>query len=227
MANYHMHKLGELARKVRVALTPRYCFLRTRLSNGAVVLGRNRAGFGGLTSQIYVFADVGKGIEAYKKADYEQARAEFERSAKEGSPSGLYRLALLYDQGRGVKEDNAKAFALYRQAAEKGHQLAQYNLALMYDEGEGLPEDNKEAARWYRAAAVNGSVKAKVNLGVLYSEGEGVEYDMVQAYAWTSLAAEAGEPAAVGNLEEFKSRLKPRELEKAKEVAAEFMRSME
>ena len=53
--NDNMYKFGEFARKVRVALTPRFCFLRTTLSNGAVVLGRNRAGFGG--RGIYVFRD--------------------------------------------------------------------------------------------------------------------------------------------------------------------------
>jgi len=42
-------------RKVRVALTPREWLLRTRLSNGAIVYGRNRPGFGG--RGIYVFGD--------------------------------------------------------------------------------------------------------------------------------------------------------------------------
>jgi FkbM family methyltransferase len=42
-------------RKVRVALTPRHWLLRTRLSNGAIVCGRNRAGYGGRGA--YVFRD--------------------------------------------------------------------------------------------------------------------------------------------------------------------------
>jgi FkbM family methyltransferase len=42
-------------RKVRVALTPRHWLLKTRLSNGAVVCGRNRAGYGGRGA--YVFRD--------------------------------------------------------------------------------------------------------------------------------------------------------------------------
>lgn len=44
-----------LMRKVRVALTPRRWFLKTRLANGAVVYGKNRAGFGG--RGIYVYRD--------------------------------------------------------------------------------------------------------------------------------------------------------------------------
>lgn len=42
-------------RKVRVALTPRSWLLKTRLTNGAIVLGRNRPGYGG--RGIYVFRD--------------------------------------------------------------------------------------------------------------------------------------------------------------------------
>jgi FkbM family methyltransferase len=42
-------------RKVRVAVTPRSWLLRTRLENGALVAGRNRAGWGG--RGIYVFRD--------------------------------------------------------------------------------------------------------------------------------------------------------------------------
>ena len=39
--------LQQLLRKVRVALTPRSRLLRTRLPDGTLILGRNRAGFGG------------------------------------------------------------------------------------------------------------------------------------------------------------------------------------
>src|SRR5215208_1443148 len=45
-----------LLRKTRVALTPRSWLLKTRLSNGAVVYGKNRAGYGG--RGIYVLRDL-------------------------------------------------------------------------------------------------------------------------------------------------------------------------
>jgi FkbM family methyltransferase len=38
---------GKTLRKVRIALTPRQCLLKTVLANGAIVYGRNRAGYGG------------------------------------------------------------------------------------------------------------------------------------------------------------------------------------
>jgi FkbM family methyltransferase len=44
-----------LMRKLRVALTPPGWLLRTRLSNGAVIYGKNRAGYGG--RGIFIFRD--------------------------------------------------------------------------------------------------------------------------------------------------------------------------
>jgi hypothetical protein len=42
-------------RKIRVALTPRNWLIQTRLGNGAIVRGLNRAGYGGRA--IYVYRD--------------------------------------------------------------------------------------------------------------------------------------------------------------------------
>jgi len=44
-----------LMRMIRVALTPRGLLLKTRLSNGAVVFGLNRAGYGG--RGVYIYRD--------------------------------------------------------------------------------------------------------------------------------------------------------------------------
>lgn len=47
--------MTQFLRKVRVALTPRNRLLKTRLSNGAIIYGKNRAGYGG--RGIYIFRD--------------------------------------------------------------------------------------------------------------------------------------------------------------------------
>lgn len=47
--------MTEFIRKVRVALSPRNSLLKAKLANGAVVYGKNRAGFGG--RGIYVLRD--------------------------------------------------------------------------------------------------------------------------------------------------------------------------
>ena len=45
----------QILRMMRVALTPRRQLLAARLSNGAIVYGRNRAGYGG--RGVYVYRD--------------------------------------------------------------------------------------------------------------------------------------------------------------------------
>ena len=102
---------------------------------------------------------------------------DLRRRADEGYVRAQYNLALMYDTGRGVPEDNMEAVRWYRKAADQGNVRAQNNLGVMYDAGEGVPEDNAEAVRWYRMAAEQGDASAQYNLGVMYDTGEGVPED--------------------------------------------------
>jgi FkbM family methyltransferase len=63
-----------LMRKLRVALTPRNWLLRTELSNGALIYGKNRPGYGG--RGIYIFRDA--------------LEPEFEHLEEFLSPSGVF-----------------------------------------------------------------------------------------------------------------------------------------
>lgn len=73
----------------------------------------------------------------YEDGDYNAALRWFEKSAAAGYAPALYRLAVHYDLGEGVKVDKAKAFNLFKQASEAGHLIAatQYSrrLVLGYD----------------------------------------------------------------------------------------------
>ncbi len=62
----------------------------------------------------------------------------------------------MYDDGRGVAQDDAEAVLLYRLAADQGHAEAQYNLGVMYDDGRDVAQDDAEAVRLYRLAADQG-----------------------------------------------------------------------
>ena len=59
--------------------------------------------------------------------------AEFEKNAQ-----AQYNLGVMYDEGRGVRQDDAEAVRWYRQAAEQGYAAAQYNLGAMYANGRGV-----------------------------------------------------------------------------------------
>ena len=62
----------------------------------------------------------------------------------------------MYNNRRGVPQDDAEAVKWYRLAAEQGYAEAQSNLGVMYNNGRGVPQDDAEAVKWYRLAAEQG-----------------------------------------------------------------------
>ena len=62
-----------------------------------------------------------------------------------GSAEAQYALGLIYDEGRGVPEDNDQALRWYRLSAAQGDADAQNNLGAMFDVGDGVKQDKAEA----------------------------------------------------------------------------------
>ena len=95
------------------------------------------------------------------------AASEFDETkalAELGMAAAQFNLALMYDNGEGVPENDAEAVKWYRKAADQGHSGAQFNLAIMYATGEGVPENDAEAVKWYRKAADQGLASPPVKI---------------------------------------------------------------
>ncbi len=120
---------------------------------------------------------------AYKSGDYEKAIKLLKPLAESGDPEAQYRLGMMYDNGKGVAEDDARAVQWYRKAAQNGHSNAQYVLGLMYSEGSGVPEDDANAVYWFRKAAQNEHIDAQYRLGIVYDKGKGVPEDDAKAHS--------------------------------------------
>jgi uncharacterized protein len=135
-------------------------------------------------------ATLDEATDAIKVQDYDKAAKILQEVAKGGEPDAQFLLAMMYETGRGVKEDDQEAFKWYKAAAERGHQTAQNNLGQMYRQGKGVKADMKEAARWFRAAAEQGNSVAQYNLGVRYMKGEGVKKDLKEGVSWYHKSAE-------------------------------------
>ena len=131
---------------------------------------------------------------------------------------------MLYDEGRGVPENDAEAARLYRLAAEQDYTSAQYNLGVMYSRGIGVPENGAEAVRWYRKAADKGVARAQYNLALRYATGVDVPMDFIHGYALFSLAAAQGLKSAIENKEKLGARMTPRELVEAEKLSVELER---
>ena len=60
------------------------------------------------------------------------------QAAEQGYAKAQFNLGLMYDSGRGVRQDYTKAVQWYRKAAEQGLADAQYNLGVAYVKGKGV-----------------------------------------------------------------------------------------
>ena len=115
-------------------------------------------------------ADFDKGVAAYKAGDYATALAEWKPLAEQGNAAARYNLALMYDNGKGVIEDDREAVKWYRLAAEQGYARAQYNLGVMYGTGQGVIQDNVYAHMWFNIAAASGHEDARFNKDIVVKD---------------------------------------------------------
>jgi TPR repeat protein len=127
---------------------------------------------------------------AYQAAnDFAAALAQMRKAAEQNYALAQFDLGYMYENGRGVPNDDQQAVVWLRKAADQGLATAQYNLGLMYQNGRGVPNDDQEAMAWFRKAADQNDAKAQFNLGVMYANGRGVAKDDQQAFVWFRKAA--------------------------------------
>ncbi len=98
---------------------------------------------------------------AYERGDYTQAARLFSPLAEQGMASAQYYLGLMYEKGRGVRQDHSVALTWFRKAAAQGYAGPQNDLGLLYERGRGVRKDVVRALMWYTIAAamMNGDEK--------------------------------------------------------------------
>ena len=136
-----------------------------------------------------------------------------------------YNLGVKYDEGHEVIQDYKEAVKWYRKSAEQGHSSAQYNLGNKYNKGQGVPQDYKEAVKWYKKSAEQGDSDAQYNLGVRFYNGEGVIHDYVMAHMYWNLAASKGHKNAIKGRGIVEKKMTASQIEKAEDLAREWMRT--
>jgi TPR repeat protein len=100
-------------------------------------------------------------------------------------------LGMMYEFGKGVKQDFSEAMKWYRTAAEKRSSLANYRIALLYEAGKGVTQDYAEAMKWYKKIVGNNDGYIMYHIGKLYEEGKGVPADKTEAAKWYLRSAES------------------------------------
>jgi TPR repeat protein len=143
--------------------------------------------------------------------------------AKQGDADSQYKLAVCYDTGDGIDEDDAEAVKWFTAAAEQGHAESQYNLAICYEEGEGVPRNDDLAFQWYKKAAELGFPPAQYSLSLCYSQGIGTPVANTEAYFWLLLAYANEAEDATKKLDDMEKKLNPDQLETARDRAVRWM----
>jgi TPR repeat protein len=141
-----------------------------------------------------------KGMEHYDNKDYVEAVKWIREAAELGLAQAQDHLGVMYDNGKGVTENDQEAVKWYRKAAKQGLAKAQNNLGVMYLQGQGITQNGLEAAKWFHKAAEQKNVNAQTNLGVMYMNGQGITQDNQEAVKWYRKAAEQGFAQAQFNL---------------------------
>jgi TPR repeat protein len=126
-------------------------------------------------------------------------------AASKANPMGIYNLAVLYENGQGVKKDTKRAkelfkkvFPMLKKLAEAGNPRAQYDLGYMYFHGSGgINTDHKKAIDWFEKSANQNNENACFVLGYLYSNGlAGLHKNPATAQKWFRKAALLGNSAS-------------------------------
>ena len=91
---------------------------------------------------------------------------ELRALAEQGDASAQILLGVVYDNGRGVPQDDAEAVRWYRLAADQGDAFSQVILGVKYRNGEGTPQDFVEAHMWFNLAAAQSGDNRDLAVGV-------------------------------------------------------------
>jgi TPR repeat protein len=179
---------------------------------------------GDLEAQFHVGQKYLTGHDTGNAADKQERLARavrwFQRAAKNGHVPSQYRLATLYELGRGTPKNYVEASKWYSRAAEAGHVKAMHNLAVLLAQGQGVQLDHEAAAKWFQKAADHGLADSQYNLAVLYERGFGVEQNAAKAYQWYALAARHGDRKAMKRRDAVTVRLSAEQIsEVAQNVA--------
>lgn len=126
----------------------------------------------------------------------------FAQAAETGDGQALYRYAQLFEEGRGVEQDDKTAFQWYEKAYYKGSLDAKVKLAELLMEGRGTGMDTNRADSLYHSAAMSGHPEGQYRYAQRIKD-RGAE-DLALSYL--EKAANQGHPQAAEVYRQIKER---------------------
>jgi localization factor PodJL len=133
----------------------------------------------------------------------------YQKAARAGSAPAQYRLATLFERGRGVPKDTATAFIWYERAAAQGNVKAMHNAAVIAAGTEAGKPNYDMAFKWFLAASRNGLKDSQFNLAVMYERALGTKANVDEALFWYIVAAGQNDADAKKRAEVLSQNLSP------------------
>ncbi len=132
-----------------------------------------------------------KGVAYYEEEKYESASKAYSKAAEKGHAGAQYNLAIMYEQGKGIKKDIEKAGQLCGEAAEQSFAKAIQHLNSNYRSCRVSEVKQNNAGSCLLVAAA-GNAEAQFIVGMLYSLGMVFEKNPKESMKWILKAAEQG-----------------------------------
>jgi TPR repeat protein len=150
---------------------------------------------------------------SYQKAQrFAEAAGILQTLADEGYVAAAGNLALLYSNGTGVAQSDAKALEFSRFAATRGYSPAMEMLGNAYEFGRGTTRDLAKAREWFVKSAEAGWAAGARRAGRTFELGIGGDRDYVRARTFYQQAWDLGDvPAAyfLGDIHYFGRGVEP------------------
>lgn len=126
----------------------------------------------------------------------------YRRAHEAGDPFATNDLAVMYQNGYGVREDDKRALSLFSDALARDPDtgIAAYNIAEAYEVGEGVDVNLNWARGYYISALEAGFSDAAYDLGRFHAEGLGTPVDPEAAVRWFKKGADLGSYMAMTEL---------------------------
>lgn len=141
------------------------------------------------------------------EVDYREALKWLTASAKQDYASAFDKLGLMFQDGKGVPQDQVRANQAFARGAELGDASSMVNLARSYREGTGIEQDFEKARELLMRAARLGRTSAYASLGDIYRKGQGIAANPLEAVVWYRLAARDGNKNALKQLPDLEAKL--------------------
>lgn len=134
-----------------------------------------------------------------------------QKLAKSGDAQAQFKLATMYESGRGIEKDNSLAMSWYKKSSSNNLPAATRHLKYLNIIKSGFKEQDKAWLKTVFKDAKRGDENALLVLGKIHENGTGVEKDLKKSRRYFKYAFNRGNADAEGDLNRVEQKISTRE----------------